>query len=60
VWLADDEPFLLETDERSSYRATRHLERRADLRLDEASVGRDVAADDRLAEGLVVRVGRHG
>jgi hypothetical protein len=34
VGLTDDEPFLLETDERRSHRAARHLERLADVRFD--------------------------
>ena len=54
VRLADDEPFLLEADERRSHGAARHLERRAEVRLDEPGIGREVAADDRVAEGVVV------
>ena len=38
VRLADDEPVLLETDERGSHRAARHVERRRDVRLDETGV----------------------
>ena len=59
VRLAHDEPVLLEADERRAHGAARHVERRRDVRLDEARVGRDVAADDRLAEGVVAGGGRH-
>jgi 3-hydroxyisobutyrate dehydrogenase-like beta-hydroxyacid dehydrogenase len=60
IRLADDEPVLLETDECGPHCAARHLERRRDLRFDEARVRRDVTVDDGFAEGVVVRVGRHG
>jgi 3-hydroxyisobutyrate dehydrogenase-like beta-hydroxyacid dehydrogenase len=57
--LANDEPVLLETDERRADGASRHLERRRELRLDEASVWRDVPAHDGLAKGVVSRGDRH-
>ena len=37
--LANDEPFLLEPDERSSHRAARHLEGRADLHSTRRALG---------------------
>src|SRR5919197_2297516 len=57
--LANDEPVLLQTNERRAHRAARHLECRRDVCLDEAGAGRDVAADDRLTKGVVARDGRH-
>ena len=60
VRLADDEPFLLEPDERRSHGAARHLEGRAEIGLDEARVGREVAAHDGVAERVVAGVRRHG
>jgi 3-hydroxyisobutyrate dehydrogenase-like beta-hydroxyacid dehydrogenase len=57
--LANDEPVLLETDERRAHGAARHVERRGDVGLDEAGVGSDLTADDCLAEGVVGRGDRH-
>ena len=50
VRLADDEPFLLEPDQRVPHGTPRHREGRADVRLDEMGVGGDLAANDRAAE----------
>ena len=58
MWLANDEPFLLQADECRSHRAARHLEVRADLRLDETGLRCDVTADDRFAQRVVARVRR--
>ncbi len=57
VRLPDDEALLLEPDQRISDGAARHVEARHDVGLDEPGVRRDLAADDRLAELVVVRVG---
>jgi len=57
--LANDEPVLLETDERGAHGATRHVERRRDVRLDQPRIGGDIAANDGLAEGVVARSDRH-
>jgi hypothetical protein len=51
--LANDEPVLLETDERRAHGTARHFECRRDVGLDEAGVGRDLTPDDGLAEGVV-------
>jgi len=57
--LTNDKPVLLETDQRGAHGATRHVEHGRDIRLDQARVGSDVAADDGLAEGVVARGDRH-
>ena len=57
VRLPDDEALLLEPDEGVPDGAARHVERRHDVRLHESRVRRDLAAHDRLAKLLVVRVG---
>jgi hypothetical protein len=53
--LPNDEPVLLEADQRRPDRAARHAEGRADVGLDEAGIRREVAADDRRAERVVAR-----
>jgi 3-hydroxyisobutyrate dehydrogenase-like beta-hydroxyacid dehydrogenase len=58
--LANDEPVLLEPDERGAHGASRHVEGRREVGLDEAHVGREVAADDGLAQRVVARGDRHG
>ena len=56
---ANDEPFLLEANERRSYLAARHLERGADVRLHEPCFGRDVAVNDGIPKRVVVRGDSH-
>jgi hypothetical protein len=58
--LADDETFLLETDEGGSDGTARHLECGTDLRFDEAGVRAEVAVDDGCPERVVVGVCLHG
>ena len=53
--LANDEPVLLQTDERGAHGASRHVERRREVRLDQARVGGDVTPNDGLAERVVAR-----
>ncbi len=57
--LAHDETLLLQADQRVPHGAARHLERRAHVGLDEARVRRELAAHDRVAEGVVARARRH-
>ncbi len=57
--LANDEPILLETDERSANGAARHVKGGREVGLDEAGVRRDVTTDDGPAEGVVARSDRH-
>ena len=57
--LADDEPVLLEADERGAHGAARHRECRREVGFDEAGIRREVTADDGRAEGVVARGDRH-